>query len=475
MPKLPAPNEFTPGQLGSPDAVFEILAYIQQVEGDRTQVVEWIRGKWFATSAEKRAHDPAARLDQQRKRASNVVTGMQQYGLLEASRDPLVFTELGSELLGLASQPSEGHRLFTSFLLRERRGMELLQIAVDVRARDGAVTKKQVDDELRARGYQVSTNSSYAGKLRQWLEPSGVVDMYWNVDHQILLELGGVAPGEIRSWRGLTPPQRAVVEVLRVRGLGNRTPIQSAELLELLRQRGIEFNAGLVGKQIYEPLVAAGFIERTLKEAGRGGKGGTVQLTQRALELDVALIDGLELGDVPADLQAELNRSTDSILADLGSVDTGIKGVALELLALRVAADVGLMPAEMRLRSAQTGGAEVDLVAEGAHLHFSRWLFQCKNQMAPVSLTVLAKEIGMATLLRAQVVVILTTGAFAKSVADYAREAAEATAIQIVLLDGDSLANYRTKGPAGLRAELHQFAVGALRRKRRQLAEVPKE
>lgn len=322
MPKLPAPNEFTPGQLGSPDAVFEILAHIQQVKGDRTQVVEWIRGRWFATSAEKRAHDPAAQLDQQRKRASNVVTGMQQYGLLEASRDPLSLTELGSKLLGLASKPSEGHRLFTSFLLRERHGMELLHIAVDVRARDGVVTKKQVDDELRARGYQVATNSSYAGKLRQWLEPSGVVDMYWNVDHQILLELGGATPEEIRSWRGLTPPQRAVVEVMRVRGLGNRTPIQSAELLELLRQRRIEFNAALVGKQIYEPLAAAGFIERTLKEAGRGGKGGTVQLTQRALELDVALIDGLELGDVPADLQAELNRSTDSILADLGSVDT---------------------------------------------------------------------------------------------------------------------------------------------------------
>ena len=475
MPKLPAPNEFTPGQLGSPDAVFEILVHIDGVKGDRAQVVEWIRGRWFATSAEKRAHDPNAQLDQQRKRASNVVTGMQQYGLLDSSRDPLVLTELGSRMLAFAAEPAEGHRLFTSFLLRERYGMELLQIAIDVRSRDGAVTKRQIDEELRARGYQVSTNSSYAGKLRQWLEPSGVVDMYWNVDHQILLELGGATPEEIRSWRGLTPPQRAVVEVLRVRGLGNRTPAQSAEVLELLRQRGIEFNAGLVGKQIYEPLVAAGFIERTLKEAGRGGKGGTVQLTQRALDLDVALIDGLELGDVPADLQAELNRSTDSILADLGSADTGAKGVALELLALRVAADVGLLPAEMRLRSAQTGGAEVDLVAEGAHLHFSRWLFQCKNQVAPVSLTVLAKEIGMATLLRAQVVVILTTGAFAKSVVAYAREAAEATAIQIVLLDGDSLANYRAKGPAGLRAELHQFAVGALRRKRRQLAAVPKE
>lgn len=475
MPKLPAPNEFTPGQLGAADAVFEILDRIEELSGDRSQIVEWIRAKWFANSAERRSADPGAQLGQQRKRASNVITGMQQYGLLTSRRDPLEPTDLGVRLLALADNPSEGHRLFSSFLLRERHGIELLQVALDVRSRDGAVTKKQIDDELRARGYQVSTNSSYAGKLRQWLEPSGVVDMYWNVDFQVLYELSGTTPDEIRVWRSLTAPQRAVVEVLRLRALGNGTPIQSAELLELLRQRGVEFNAALVGRQIYEPLTSAGLIERTLKEAGRGGKGGTVQLTQRAIDIDTALIDGLELGDVPPDLQAELNRSTDSILHDLASSRTGVKGIALELLSLRIAADLGLMPAEMRLRSAQTGGAEVDLVAEGAHLHFSRWLFQCKNQAAPVALSVLAKEIGMATLLRAQVVVIVTTGSFAKSVVAYAREAAESTAIQVVLLDKSSLANYRTKGPAGLRSEFHDVALSALRRKRAQLVEVPKE
>lgn len=475
MPKLPAPNEFTPGQLGSPDAAFEILRRIGDLAGDRSQVVEWIRARWFENSAGKRADDPKARLEQQRKRANNVITGMQQYGLLSGRRNPLETTDLGSRMLELADNPTEAHRLFSRFLLRERHGLELLQVALDIRSRDGVVTKKQVDDELRARGYQVSTNSSYAGKLRQWLEPSGVVDMNWSVDVELLLELSGVTPAEIRRWRSLTVQQRAVVEVLRSRALGNRSPIQSAELLELLRQRGVDFNAGLVGRQIYEPLVSAGFIERAVKEGGRGGKGGTVQLTQRALDLDVALIDGLELGDVPADLQAELNRSTERILADLRSTHTGVKGIALELLSLRIAADLGLTPAEMRLRSAQTGGAEVDLVAEGSHLHFSRWLFQCKNQTAPVSLSVLAKEIGMATLLRAQVVVIVTTGTFAKSVVDYAREAAESTAIQVVLLDGTSLASYQAKGPTSLREELHQVAVSAMRRKRQQLAEVPKD
>ena len=475
MPKLPAANEFTPGQLGSADAVFELLTFIQGCSGDRRAVVDWIRLKWFAAAGKSRAANPQEQLEQQEKRANNVVTGMQQYGLLSPKRNPLELTELGHNLVKLVSDPVAGHRVFSSFLLRERYGLELLQMALDLRARDGRVSKKSIDQELSVRGFSVSTNSAYSGKLRQWLEPTGVVDATWNVDVDLLSELAGTSPTEIQEWRALTAPQRAVVEVLRQRNLGNTNPIQSADLLELLRQRGIDFDAGLVGKQVYDPLVSSGLIERFVKSGGRGGKGGLVTLTSKAIDLDVTLIDGLELGDVPPDLQSDLNRPTPAILADLQSVNKGVKGKALELLSLRIAADAGLLPAEMRLRSAQTGGAEVDLVAEGAHLHFSRWLFQCKNQRAPVPLAVLAKEIGMATLLKAQVVVIVTTGSFARSVQDYARQAAESTAVQVVLIDGKSLERYKLKGPSGLRDELHQLAVDTLRGKRQQLSQVPKQ
>lgn len=475
MPRLPAANEFTPGQLGGEEALFDLLDEITRAAGNRAAVVEWIRERWFDDAARMRADNPESQREQQLKRANNVVTGMQQYGLLEPQRDPLVPSDLGKEVLSKSDSRPDGFAVFARFLLRERHGLELLQIAEDVRNRGGFVTKKQVDDELRIRGYAVSTNSSYSGKLRQWLEPSGVVDFEWNVNHRLLAEIAGAGPSDVVKWRSLSVEQRAVVEVLRVRALGNRTPIQSAELLDLVRQRGVEFNAGLVGRQVYEPLIAAGLVVREVKSDGRGGKGGTIELTDYGFTLDAALIDGLDLGDIPPDLQVHLSKSTANILERLNATDKGEKGIALELLALRMAADVGLIPADLRLRSAQTGGAEVDLVAEGAHLHFSRWLFQCKNQTSPVGLSVLAKEIGMATLLRAQVIVIVTTGQFTKSVSDYAREAAESTAIQIVLLDGGSLSNYRSRGPAGLREELHRFALGALRRKRHQLDVVPRD
>lgn len=243
----------------------------------------------------------------------------------------------------------------------------------------------------------------------------------------------------------------------------------------MLRQRGIEFNGGQVNRDIYKPLVDQGWITQTGSTGGRGAKGGAIAPTAKALELDVDLIDGLALGDLPAELQEYLGRPIAEILKDLKSSENYVKGIALELLALRLAADCGLMPVDLRVRGVTTGGAEVDLVAEGAHLHFSRWLFQCKNQVNTVDLGVLAKELGMATLLRAQVVVIITTAAFAKSVREFARQAAETTAIQVVLIDKAILENYGQQGPAALREELHNRAVEVLTLKRHQLDEVPTE
>ncbi|AWB87742.1 restriction endonuclease [Mycetocola zhujimingii] len=472
--KLPAANEFTPGQLGGVQSLFTLLDLIEAQMGDRDAVVETIRQKWFSDSASSR-NDIKERREQQSKRAANVISGMRQYGLITESKNPLVLTDLGRAIFNEKGSSDDGIKLLTTFLLRERHGIELLEIAKGIRNRDGAVSKKAVDLELRVRGYSVSTNSSYSGKLRQWLEPSGVVDNNWVVNDDIFVELSGVSSEGISSWRSLTFPQRAALEVLRIRAVGNGTPLPSSTLLEMLRQRGVEFEAGQVRKTIYDPLVAGGWITHVVGKGGRGGKGGSVLPTAKTLAMDGDLVDGLQLGNIPTELQEHIGLPTQEILRDLGSADTGTKGIALELLSLRLASDIGLLPADLRLRSSQTGGAEVDLVAEAAHLHFSRWLFQCKNQTAPVGVSVLAKEIGMATLLRAQVVAIVTTSTFSKTVREYAKQAAETTSIQVILLDKTSLSAYQARGPSALREELHALSVDALSYKRDQLWEVPKE
>ncbi len=474
--KLPAANEFSPGQFPNEgaDALFELLAIVKDGSGDQDDLAEVIRTRWFLDSASKRSNSEE-RLQQQTKRANNVLTGMRQYGLVDGSKrkQDIRLSELGNELLELETDRPAARARFAQFLLRERYGLELLDAARFVRSSTGTISKKGIDEELERRGFSVSTNSSYSNKLRLWLEPSGVVDSAWNIDEARLAELSGVASSDVMEWRMLTAPQRAVLQTLRARAESDRSPISSHDLVSLLRVKGIPFDSAQISRQIYGPLHDHGWIHHDVTRKGRGGKGGLISLTPKALDLDAELIDGLQLGNVPADLRAHLARPLTTVMTDLASPDTGTKGIALELLALKICADAALTPVQLRLRGVETGGGEVDLVAEGAHLHFSRWLVQCKNQTAPVSLSVLAKEIGMATLLRAQVVVLVTTGEFANTVRRYARQAAETTAVQVILLDGHSLENYRKHGGAGLRAELTGIARATLSLKRHQLAEVP--
>jgi hypothetical protein len=66
-------------------------------------------------------------------------------------------------------------------------------------------------------------------------------------------------------------------------------------------------------------------------------------------------------------------------MVELQSDDTGIKGLALETLAVRILYELGLTPVAFRERGSDNDGAEVDLIAEGADTHFHRWMVQCKN------------------------------------------------------------------------------------------------
>jgi hypothetical protein len=155
------------------------------------------------------------------------------------------------------------------------------------------------------------------------------------------------------------------------------------------------------------------------------------------------------------------------------ALDKGTKneqGIALELLALRLAYDVGLAPMGFRVRSVDTGYAEVDLVAEGANLMFSRWLFQCKATKGTTPLSDLAKEIGLATLLHAHVIVMVTRGRFSKDLVEHAQRAAQNTHLQVVLIEGSTLARYRTQGGPAVVDFLLDTAADTLRIKRPQVA-----
>ncbi|MDP1987444.1 restriction endonuclease, partial [Phenylobacterium sp.] len=137
--------------------------------------------------------------------------------------------------------------------------------------------------------------------------------------------------------------------------------------------------------------------------------------------------------------------------------DTGVKGLALETLAVRLLYELGLTPVAFRARGSENNGAEVDLIAEGADTHFHRWMIQCKNT-PKVNVEALAKEIGMAVLYRAQVILLVTTGDFSLTVRRHAQELAETTNMQALLINGAELETYLNEGIAGLFRQFEQRA-----------------
>jgi hypothetical protein len=85
----------------------------------------------------------------------------------------------------------------------------------------------------------------------------------------------------------------------------------------------------------------------------------------------------------------------------------------------------------------------------------------------------IAKEAGMALVMRAHVIVMVTTGRFTPNVVTFANELAKASPLQALLIDDAVLRHYRAReGRASLIEWLHTRAFQVLRLKASQVGEV---
>lgn len=459
--RLPEANEFSPGQV----ELGRVLELVAAHTGDRDAIVEAIRAEWFSTSALGRATE-AERLKQQRTRANNVLIGMKGYGLFDLKTSTL--TPAG-DALRKVTDADERAEAFAVHILRDCEGIAVLEAIRSLQKRGDDVTKATLQTELERQGFKLPRATTHHTKVVQWLREASVLDKY-TIDEVKVAALLGTTLETLEGWGTLTHEQRAFAETLQ--RLAATQPGKAFPARDVLSQakeeHGAIFREDQLAARVYAPLAAQGWIEHDSGKKGRGGKSGDVRATQKLLDLDLGLAPvGNEWG-IPPELSAKLDTPLKEVLADIASDDKNVKGVGLELLAVRIATDAGLRPMRFRLRAAETGGAEVDLIAEAVGLHFTRWLFQCKNK-ARVAVPDIAKEVGMAVLVRASVIVMVTTGEFAKTVRTFAQEIMEAENLQVILIDGKLLRRYRDGGLRALAAFLHLEAHAAMRIKRRQI------
>jgi hypothetical protein len=467
LTRLPEANEFSPGQIDLPD----FLGVVKEAEGDRDRVVEAVRARFFADAATSRA-DPDERRQQQRTRAYNAVLGATKYGLV--TDDLAGLTALGVEALE-ADSDGELYRLLARHIIRDLGGFEVLVAVKEMQAGGIEVNKSSLQDYLeRFAGLELPRATTHHMKLLQWLRKANVLgNRGYLISDSVVKEIADLSIDDAETWVALTPEQTAFLRVLRRMTLvEGQDQIPAKTIIDgVVAEYGPIFERpDQLAASVLKPLASPenGWITHMVSSSGRGGKSGFVSATPKLLEVEVDLLpEGDGLG-IPADLKSKLRTPIEQVYEDLKSPDTYVKGIALELLALRMALDLALVPIRLRERGSTTGGAEVDLIAEGAHLHFSRWLLQCKNTPL-VGVAALAKEVGMAVLLKAHVVVMVTTGKFSASVHSYAKELAASGGLQAVLVDGATLESYWRSGPKALRGFFHDYAGETLALKRPQV------
>lgn len=467
LTRLPEANEFSPGQID----LRELLGMVRDGQGDREAIVEAIREAFFANAASSR-EDPQERQKQQRTRAYNALLGASKYGLVAGGLTEL--TPFGAEALASAND-ADLHRMLARHIIRDLGGFEVLVAIKEMQAAGIDVSKSSLQDYLqRYAGLKLPRATTHHMKLLQWLRLADVLSTTgYQISDSAIKEIADLSIDDAETWVALTAEQKAFLRVLRRMALLEETnDVATKVVIDAVEMEygPIFERPDQLAASVLKPLASPenGWIAHAVNSAGRGGKSGTVAATPKLLEVDVDLLpEGEGLG-IPLDLKSKLTTPLQKIYEDLDSPDTYTKGVALELLALRMAADLTLIPTRLRERGTTTGGAEVDLIAEAAHLHFSRWLLQCKNTKS-VGVSALAKEVGMAVLLKAHIVVMVTTGKFSSSVVTYAEELASTGHLQAVLVDQEVLASYRSGGARVLRTHFQDIARQTLEIKRPQV------
>ncbi|MCL4876210.1 MAG: restriction endonuclease [Anaerolineae bacterium] len=192
-------------------------------------------------------------------------------------------------------------------------------------------------------------------------------------------------------------------------------------------------------KDILEPLEVLGLIETRKVTTGRGAKPHEVKLTEKGqTEILHPIIENLaSLSELTS---SEVDRPFEEVVAELSHLDKHVKGKALEIFAVWIIRLLGLRFSHWRLKSYQaTGGGEVDVIAASDKIVYSRWQIQCKNMRSAVDIDVIAKEVGLTFMTKADVVMVITTSQFTRNAVNFANQVTDNSRYYVILLEKEDI------------------------------------
>jgi hypothetical protein len=122
------------------------------------------------------------------------------------------------------------------------------------------------------------------------------------------------------------------------------------------------------------------------------------------------------------------------ILIDLKSPDKQDRERTLELLAIHIVHLIDLDVKGWLLRSIDSNGTEVVVVANDRRVPFNRWLIQCRNAYQ-TSMEDIATAVGRSISFKPNILLSVTSGGFTKKAYDYVTRVMQLTNLQILMID----------------------------------------
>jgi hypothetical protein len=419
---LPFGSQFSPAQI----ELVRVLDLLELHGGATSEFTDAIREEYFSSHAK-------GNPKQQRELAKNVRLALRGYGIIS---DDDHLTNFGTELMSLRMHRDRLYAALAKHILLDLKGIDLLRAVSDMKVARLETKLVDIARELERRGIHVPESGTHISSMREWLEAAKVLDGHWGVNEDRLRDLIGHGLDQVDELGQFSPEQRAFVEALVA--MPGDGPFNSAEVARLATaQHHVVYDPKNLRYQVLFPLRDSGYLEVTKTTAGRGAKPYMVKPSSKFnREFIVPVLQALaKAASVPPDI---LRRPLKEIVVDLTSPNKDVKGKALEILAVNVCRILGLQIVGWRLRSRETGGQEVDVIADGTNFVFLRWEIQCKNTRT-VSSDDVAREVGVALGNHAGVVLMITTGRFTEPARRYMNRILQTTAMNVMLLDGSDL------------------------------------
>jgi len=432
MSDLPFGSEFSPSQIDLPN----ILEISYANEGNIVNIEAAIRAAYFSNHG---SRNPSKAGKNQKILAMNCRLGIKSYGIID---DDGKLTPVGLSLHDKTRNEAELYAEFSRHILLNLNGMRVVQCVMDMTAAGENITLETLENALRMRGMTVAKISRHLSSMRLWLQKAGVIGKSWQeIDRIKLKEIIGAEPDDIDRLSELSLAQRTFLRAFANTG---QTQPQSADRVRDLAESvyGAILPRKNFATQILKPLEDAGWLTVIKTTGGRGAKNSLISPTGRIKkEIIEPLLQQLK-EQIDGQLLELLKKPLSDILSDMESSNTYISGIALEALAFKLMKLLGMTYVDTRLKSEQTGGAEVDLIFESARLVFSRWQIQCKNYKksgAAVRVDDVAKEVGLTHMLKSNAIIVVTTGTISQEARRYANHVMRDSNLAIVLLDGKDL------------------------------------